>query len=224
LDDRLTREEAEKREAAQREAESEDVSDAAPRFDTIPALRDVSPEQMKDVLRRATAYAIKRSNREVGPMILSRVLAKLTTTRKWDPTKTTLLGHVLGCVKSDISHHFESKKPAEEAESHEAFHYEMRPLKVASPEQIAIDREEADERRAPALAVIEQLKERIAGHPLMPRVLERMLDAEGEETPRAMSEAFGVPVQQVYRAIEGIKYHARRIREEADPGESEESP
>jgi hypothetical protein len=123
----------------------------------------------------------------------------------WDPTKGTLYQH-MGFVMRDLwvrklsswtSHHivFDSNLAADEASVDRA------PLPDEALEQ---QRALAWLRRLGAM-----LRERVLQHDHAVRVLD--LASEGIDEPSELAEKVPCAVEQVYRAIETLKYHARAV-------------
>ncbi len=71
-------------------------------------------------------------------------------------------------------------------------------------------------KRAAAAEVLEELSARLRGNPFCQEVLRVM---EDETEPRLIAERLGVEPRKVYRALENIRYHLKRVRAESGGGE-----
>jgi hypothetical protein len=135
---------------------------------------------------------------------------KLTTTRRWDPRSGTLERHALGALKSELSNQRTSKKGERDGLAHEGYHREIRPERVDSPEEMHLHRGDADQRQDAAARELDELKRRIAGHELAPRVL--ACKADGIDKPADIARELGVPAAKVYAAIRVLKENLVAIR------------
>ncbi len=154
--------------------------------------------------------------------VMSTVLQLLLTTRRWDPARGPLFRHLTGALKSVLSNEHTSKAPEREALVHEAYHREVRPLYDGSAEDMMLERAEeeaesarAEQRRAAAASALARLEARVRGHEVARGVLR--CKSEGIEKAADIAVALGVPVAQVYRAMEMLKYHLTKIRAEGEP-------
>jgi DNA-directed RNA polymerase specialized sigma24 family protein len=174
-------------------------------------LASVPDRELREILRAARAYALTKTKSRVGAdMLVSDVLMKLMTTRRWDPTRAPLQKYFLFVIKSEFSNQITSAAPERENSAHEGFHREVRPDHSPSAEDGILDHGEQKERHDQSRIELDALKARIARHPLMPRVLE----CRGEGmTPGETARLLQVPERDVYAAIKLLKHHLSRIRE-----------
>jgi len=198
--------------------EAEPASEPELPAEVPPELQAVPEKEMNAVLEQAMVYALRKTkNKSRADALVSEAYVRLTTTRRWVPSKGPLAPHVLRIVKSLFLHEITSKAPEREALVHAGYHREMRPVQTVSAEEMMLERAEelADEERRAGVAAeeIAQLRVRIAKHPTVPEVLR--LKEEGIEEPREIARILGLEPKQVYRAIEMLKYHLDKIREAA---------
>jgi DNA-directed RNA polymerase specialized sigma24 family protein len=182
-----------------------------------PELAAVPRALLDSALHKARVFALRKTaSRALADDLVQDVFMKIATTRRWDETKGPLDRHFLLCMKSELSHRFTSKAPEREAEAVAGFLREEVPDLAPSAEAAILDkaREDREEeaRRANAVAELEMLRVRIADHELMPKVL--ACREQGIDGASRIAAELGVPVQKVYRAIDLIKYHLKKIREE----------
>ena len=155
--------------------------------------------------------------------LLSDVYRKLTTTRRGDPQKGTLRLYVVHMMRSLLRDQIQVKPGAREVAAREGYHREMRPERVDASDEMHLDRADADRRKAKAARELAKLEVRIEKLPLARRVLEAQRDAGEDDdfsTPGKLAEHLGVPVKDVYRALEMLRYHIAKIREEDDESET----
>jgi len=177
-----------------------------------PELSSVPDKDLREILDDATEYAFKKTKSlPEADVLVSDVFHKLTTTRRWDPTKTkSLRKYVLFVVKSEFLNRMTSAEPEREELAHEGFHREFRPDHSPSAEDGILERAHHGERHAESRTELDELEVRIAKHPLMPRVLE--CKSEGMK-PGEIARSLGVPERDVYAALKLLKYHLTKIRE-----------
>jgi hypothetical protein len=148
--------------------------------------------------------------------LVSDLYVKITTTQRWDPTRAPLRVFVLQTLRHLLRHEPMTERiSARERKAMEGFHREIRPERVDSAEEMHLEkayyaaRHEASARRLAKLE--ERLEQRGLG------LARRIVDAYREkdyETRTEVADDLGVPVQQVYRAIETMRYHLEKIVEE----------
>src|SRR5579871_2268521 len=151
----------------------------------------------------------KTKDVELADDLVDDVFLKMTHTRRWNPAKRPFGAHFMLCVKSELNHYFASKAPEKQALAHEGFHRDERPKVVRSVEEEIVSGQ--TEREHAAARDLQLLRERTADHELMSKVISCI--KAGSESPATIAVELGVPVQQVYRALEGLRRHAKKIRE-----------
>ena len=131
-----------------------------------------------------------------------RALARLWEACSWSPHKDKPLGVVLcGLVRSE-----KSRDPRDDATRHEyeeAHATEEATLggtHVKSPEEMALELEEADEARQKALGELEPLRREFVKAKDKTNLLWMKLRLEGYETPAEMAAVTGIDVKELYRA------------------------
>jgi hypothetical protein len=178
-----------------------------------PELAELPPGELEAVLETAILVATRRlKSAPRARQLVSDVFTKLTRTRRWDSSRGPLLRHVLGALKSELSHQNTSKEPEREEIAHETFHREVRPDRVESAEELHLERGDAEVRRDRAARELEQLEARVANLPVASAIL-RLQREQGIHKPAEMAEALKVPVRDVYRALEMLRYHLKKLRE-----------
>jgi DNA-directed RNA polymerase specialized sigma24 family protein len=184
-------------------------------------LRAISDGEWREAMRTAKHVALRLTrSRRMADELVSDTLRLLCTTRRWVPERGPFVRHFVYSLKSVLYNQRVSKAPERESLANEGYHREQRPGAVPSHEADLLARaEEAAEpariarRHALAARQLAELERRIADHPLAVAVLR--CKAEGlERRPAEVAACLGVPVAQVYRAIEVLKYHLKRIRDE----------
>jgi len=184
-----------------------------------PELKAVAPDQMRAVLEAAALVALRLTkSKRLADELLSDVFDKLTTTRRWDRSRGPLLDHVLGALRSVLNNQRTSKAPEREGVAHGDYHREVRPTVVESPEETVLEHEEAQLGRSRAARELGLLAARIDHHELAPKVLR--CKSDGIAPPAEIARTLGVPVRQVYQAIDLLKYHLEKIR--ADENDKDE--
>ncbi len=176
-----------------------------------PELASVPDRELREILRVARTYALKKTRSGAGADVLvSDAYMKLVTTRRWDPTRAPLLKYFLFVIKSEFSNQVTSAAPDRENSAHEGFHREVRPDHSPSAEDGILELGEQKERHDQSRTELDALKVRIARHSLMPRVLE----CRGEGmTPGETARFLHVSERDVYAAIKLLKHHLTRVRE-----------
>jgi hypothetical protein len=178
-----------------------------------PELAALPPGELAEAFEAALLFAARRlKSLPRARVLVSDVYTKLTRTRRWDPARGPLLRHVLGAVRSELSNQNTSKAPERESEAAEGFHREVRPDRVESPEELQLDHGEAARRRERAARELEQLAERVANLPVASAILRLQAD-EGMHKPAELAAALNVPQREIYRALEMLRYHLKKIRE-----------
>jgi DNA-directed RNA polymerase specialized sigma24 family protein len=209
-----------------------DEEEAPPSSQThgIPAIpseiRAMPADELHAAWRAATLVALRatRSPQAAGEAV-SDAFQVVCRTNAWDPARGAFLPYFLGVLKRMLLASHRGHK--REGLAKQAYRREVLPASVSSHETDLLARaEEAAEpartarRHALAARRLAELERRIAQHPLAPAVLR--CKAEGlERRPADVAATLGVPVAQVYRAVEVLKYHLNRIRAEM-PGEPDD--
>jgi DNA-directed RNA polymerase specialized sigma24 family protein len=204
-------------EAAEVEAELEDT--CLPPYEgegLPPELRAVPRAELVSAMRVVRAFVIKKTKSKLlADDFVPNVFVKITRTRRWNPAKGPFSRHYMLCMKSELSNYWKSKAPEKEAEAHEGFGREELPTKTPSVEDDIIreetEAEVAAARQAKAARELLLLRARIAGHELMPGVLAAL--EHGTEERAAIARELRVPAQKVYRALDLMRHHLKKIRE-----------
>ncbi len=123
--------------------------------------------------------------------------------RPWDPSRGTFLTH-MRVVMRDLWQ--EGKRRAAARREVLDAHALLGALDPAPNPEDALSEARATERRH---RLGEQLRERIAHHPLTLQVFDAACEGLGEAA--AIAEHLGRPVQEVYDCNEKIVYHGRRL-------------
>jgi DNA-directed RNA polymerase specialized sigma24 family protein len=217
---RVSLDEAERRaEDMQREIESRHGSPkrAAP----PPELHGLTHDEFKGLCEAAWAFAYRLTkSKDLADEITQTSFVLLYTTRRWNPDGAVPLArHVLGIVKSVVSHRRTAKGPKRDAEAGATF------LAAAgdtarSAEEANLEHAEYERGRAGAERVLEKLRARLAENDVALRRMEVM--ASSVDKPAEQARALKVSVEEVYRARQATQYHLKRILadERGDGGES----
>lgn len=181
-----------------------------------PELRALPRAELVSAMRLVRLHVIKKTKSKLlADDFVPNVFVKITRTRRWNPAKGPFSRHYMLCMKSELSNYWKSKAPEKEAEAHEGFAREELPTKTPSVEDDIIrdetEREVTAVREAKAAREVELLRERVARHELMPRVIAAL--EHGTEERAAIADELGVPVQKVYRALDLMRHHLKKIRE-----------
>lgn len=131
----------------------------------------------------ALVVAITRSKDRVDAVVQT-AFERLATVWPWDPSTGSLVGHVLGVVRDLL-----------DAEI------------GADPD----DHGDPQGRAARAARELDELRARVAGHPLAPRVLR--CRAEGIERSPDIARSLDVTAEQVYAANKLLRYHLSEMRD-----------
>jgi DNA-directed RNA polymerase specialized sigma24 family protein len=172
----------------------------------------LSKQDLRDAYRAALALAMKITRSKArADDVVQDAMERLLTTRTWDPTKGPLEEHVVGIVRSLLNIAHRSAAPRREAQAHEGFHAEVVGRQTESAEHRTLEHVEAETRQQDAAGVLERLTAQVAEHPVALGVLR--CRADGLERARDMAATLGVPVEEIYRANELLKYHLKLYRE-----------
>jgi hypothetical protein len=184
-----------------------------PRKDQPPELRAIPDEVLRAACETLRAITIKvLRNKERAEMLYWTVWHKVLTTRRYDPTKGPLVPWLIFVTKSEYWHELEKEKARAEhdAEAHEGFHREVRPVLTASAEEQILDHAEDAQDEADAAEDATLLRARAARHPIALRVVD--LRAEGHK-PKAIAALLGVDVKKVYEACDSLQDYLKEIQE-----------
>ncbi len=189
---------------------------------TPPELAAATKEQMRALveLAQSVALAITKSKARADNVVQT-TFERLLTTRRWDGKKP-LEAHVVGIVKSLVSHEHTSMKSTRLSEAHEGFHRENVGHHSPSAEDKALRASADEQKQSGAARELDELAGAIAEHPLAPRVLQKR--REGLTKAADIAQALSVNVQEVYRANDVLRrsLHAMR-RKSGDGDEGEEA-
>jgi DNA-directed RNA polymerase specialized sigma24 family protein len=171
-------------------------------------------------LAYSVARAITKSDSQADN-IVQTTFELLLTTRRWDGKKP-LEAHVVGIVKSLISHAYAKEKSTRPARAHEGFHYENVGHHSPSPEDKTLDASADEQKQSRATRELEELGAKVAKHPLAPSVLEKR--RQGLTKAADIAQALGVNVEDVYRANDVLRRNLQAMRRKRGDGdEGEES-
>jgi DNA-directed RNA polymerase specialized sigma24 family protein len=177
---------------------------------TAPELASVTKEQMRALveLAQSVARAITKSDSQADN-IVQTTFELLLTTRRWD-SKKPLEAHVVGIVKSLISHAYAKEKSTRPAQAHEGFHYENVGHHSPSPEDKTLDASADERKQSRAARELDELATTVAKHPLAPRVLQKRM--EGVTKAADIAQALSVNVAEVYRANDVLRRNLKAMR------------
>ena len=148
--------------------------------------------------------------------LLSDLYVKITTTQRWDPTKAPLRVFVLRTLRNLMRRGPTIERvPARERKAMEGFHREMRPERVDSTEEMHLEKAYYEARHEASARQLAKLEERLEKNGL--ELAQRIVAAYREkdyETRTELADDLGVPVRQVYRALEAMRYHLGEIEKE----------
>jgi DNA-directed RNA polymerase specialized sigma24 family protein len=216
---RVSLDEAERRaEDMQREIESRDESPT--RVAPPPELHGLTADELKDLYEDAWAFAYRLTkSKDLAYEITQTSFMLFYTTRRWNPDgPVPLARHVLGIVKSVVSHRRTAKGPKREAEAAATF-LSAGGDTARSAEEANLEHAEYERGRAGAESVLEKLRAKLAGNDVALRRLEVM--ASSVDKPAEQARALKVSVEEVYRAREATQYHLKRILADERGDESE---
>jgi DNA-directed RNA polymerase specialized sigma24 family protein len=188
-----------------------------PRGQTLPPeIASLSRDEFRAVYDRATAvvFGFTKSKPRTEEL-LQAASVLLLTTRRWDPDKGPLLQHVLGIVRSVLSHSYSREKTERgerAAQTREGFQREVAGTEAPSPEDATIDGTDGADRQAAAERELDELAASVADHPDAPRVLRLRRASERKRKASEIARELGLPVERVYRANDVLLRHLRRIR------------
>jgi DNA-directed RNA polymerase specialized sigma24 family protein len=187
---------------------------------TAPELAAVTKDQIRALveLAQSVARAITKSDSQ-SDNIVQTTFELLLTTRRWDGKKP-LEAHVVGIVKSLISHAYAKEKSTRPAQAHEGFHYENVGHHSPSPEDKTLDASADEQKQSRATRELDELAAAIAKHPLAPRVLEKRRD--GLTKAADIAQALGVNVEEVYRANDVLRRNLQAMRRKSGDGDEGE--
>ena len=183
-----------------------------------PEIAALSRDEFRAVYEQATQIVLGITKSKARTEELMQTAASLLlTTRRWNPNGGPLLRHMVGIVRSVLSHSYrrENTERAERAaHARESFQREVLGMEAASPEDETIDGTATAERQAEAERELDELAASVADHPDAPRVLRMRREAEGKKKAADIARELDMPVGRVYRANDVLRRHLRRIRAE----------
>jgi DNA-directed RNA polymerase specialized sigma24 family protein len=187
-----------------------------PRQELPAEIAALSREEFRSVFEQAMQIVLgfTKSKARTDELMQTASLL-LFTTRRWNPRAGPILGHLLGIVRSVLSHsyrHENSERGARAAHARESFQREVAGTEAASPEDETIDGTATEERRAEAERELDELAASVADHADAPRVLRSRRDADGKKKAADIARELDLPVERVYRANKLLLNHLRRIR------------
>ncbi len=175
-----------------------------------PEIAALPPEEFRRIWEATTLVVFRITRSKVRTdQLMSDLFEKLTTTRRWDPSRRSLESHMRGALSSMMTHEYHSKKPEREAAAHAGHYREERGHHDPSPEQRILDASEAEERRAAAARQLESLEKWAERDPVMKGVLRGKADGK---KPAEIARDLGVAPHEVYKAIRALKEHMERMR------------
>jgi DNA-directed RNA polymerase specialized sigma24 family protein len=188
-----------------------------PNRGAAPELAAVTKDQMRALveLAQSVARAITKSDSQADN-IVQTTFELLLTTRRWD-SKKPLEAHVVGIVRSLISHAYAKEKSTRPAQAHEGFHYENVGHHSPSPEDKTLDASADEQKQSRATRELDELAARVAKHPLAPRVLQKRV--EGLTKAADIAHALDVNVEEVYRANDVLRRNLRAMRRKSGDGD-----
>ena len=179
-----------------------------------PELAALPPGELHAVFEEALIIATRMTRSPArGRELVSALYQKLTTTRRWDATRAPLRPFVVYTLRQLMRSERADGYSALERRGNEGFHREIRPERVDSPEEMNLEKAEADRREARAIRELAELERRIAGLPLAKRIVEAQRERDFEK-PAHLAAYLQAPIEDVYRAQEMLRYHLKKIREE----------
>jgi hypothetical protein len=193
-----------------------------------PELAALPPEELHAMFEEALLLATRwLKSPQRARALLSDVYRKLTTKRRWDPSKGTLRLYVVHMMRSLLREETFAKPGARVVAASEGYHREVRPERVDASDELHLERAEADRRRKKAASALVKLEARIANLPLARRIVDAQREAEESDeilSPAKLADRLGVPRKDVYRALEMLRHHMDKIREEDDANDEAETP
>ena len=183
----------------------------------LPELAAVTKDQMRALveLAQSVARAITKSDSQADN-IVQTTFELLLTTRRWD-SKKPLEAHVVGIVRSLISHAYAKEKSTRPAQAHEGFHYENVGHHSPSPEDKTLDASADEQKQSRATRELDELAATVAKHPLAPRVLQKRV--EGLTKAADIARALDVNAKEVYRANDVLRRNLRAMRRKSGDGD-----
>jgi DNA-directed RNA polymerase specialized sigma24 family protein len=192
-------------------ARTPEAAKPTPRREPCPELAAVSKKELRDALESATQLALAMTKSKArADDIAQTAFERLLTTRRWNPSRGPLVMHVLGIVRSLLNIAHRSKAPERDAKAHEGFHREVVGDHTGSPEDKALEQAEDTARSSKAASELDELQARVA-HQAVPSGVLRCR-TEGIDKAADIARKLKVPVEQVYRASELLRYHLKKIR------------
>jgi DNA-directed RNA polymerase specialized sigma24 family protein len=183
-----------------------------PRSHLGPELASVGEEELHAACTKLLSSAIKaRGSRVLGEELYWRVWHRVLGTRKFDPTLGKLEPWLITVAKSEAKdlRRAEAKARVRDEKTHARFQSDL-PTHTVSAEQQLVTEEDAAERRSAAASRTDAIRALALGNPLALRVMDEW--KKENLKPADIADALGVPVQQVYRAIESLRnYHANVV-------------
>jgi len=169
---------------------------------------------VEGALVKAFLYAMKRTDEDerLARELQLRAYSLLWERRTWDPSKFTLAAYLCGVVRSLVSHDARERETRDEYE--EAAATETATLQARhapSPEDMAVEMEQADENRRNALRELEPLRQAFVEARDKTNLVWMKLRLDGLETPAEMAAATGIDVNEFYRAKERRDRHVKRL-------------
>jgi hypothetical protein len=186
-----------------------------------PELAALPPGELHAVFEEALIIATRMTQSPARAReLLSLLYQKLTTTRRWDATRAPLRPFVVYTLRRLMQSERAEGYSARERKANEGYHREIRPERVGSAEEMNLEKAEADRREAVAIRELAELERRIADLPLAKRIVEAHRERDFAK-PSDLAAHLQEPVENVYRAQEMLRYHLKKIREDArDEGET----
>jgi len=179
-------------------------------------------DEVRDALAAAmtVALAITRSKQRAEDFVQEAFESVLSGARPWLRDKGPFDRHLMGAVRSIVSHSRTSAQPKKDVEAQEGFHREVVGHSAPSPEDKTLHRAEEEGRQSTADSELDDLDASVADNPAARSVL-RCRRAHDEPLKAGeIAKKLGLPVEQIYRANELLKEHLAKIRaRKKDPEE-----
>jgi DNA-directed RNA polymerase specialized sigma24 family protein len=177
----------------------------------------IAEMEKKEVRTRIFKFAVWRcqSEDDAKDLVADAMLLVYDPARKpWDPAKCSFFAHMRVVLHALASDHARGGRARFEVEDADLAVSDRTPNKSPrADEQLHDQRKLAWMRRLGVLLVAAVEKK----HPLAKQVFD--VYCQGAEKPAEVAQAIGCRVEEVYEAMELLKYHAKQIRAEDEEAE-----
>jgi DNA-directed RNA polymerase specialized sigma24 family protein len=171
-------------------------------------------EELREALEAATAFAVSmtRSKARADDLVQQAFEAFLTGERSWQRDKLPFKVFLIGAVRSMLSHERRDEAGGNGVRAEKDFQRDIVGKKAPSPEAKTLERAEEEGKQTAADATLDAIDAALGDNETARAVLRCRGKSEVPMKAGAIAKELELPVDDVYRANELIKDHARKSR------------